>query len=1024
MEKQTNCFRKLLSRSEYNSFTTHLSTQVFDKQQNNAKQKQQHHNHQETHTTMSELQPTIIKSLIDKRTYTYRVLPNQLKILYITDTEADKSAVALAVGVGSAMDPSDWLGLAHFCEHMLFMGTKEYPEPNSFDLFMNKNAGYTNASTDPCFTKYIFECDNKALEESIKRFSSFFCNPLFAFECVEKEIKAIESELALLRKHDGARVDGLAIYSQNPANPFAKDPLELAHKLGTRLGVEKLKEFHEKYYSANIMTVVIYSPMGLEDIEKIATAYFSKVPNKNVNLSGLGVDPPISLDVHKGRLFRVVPAKITRRLVFRWYLPCYQHEYKSMPWSYAEELLGYEGPKSLLSTLKKLGLATLLEVSHDHYPPAFTTFDVVVGLTEKGEKDWERVAETVAGFLKLIRSNEIISYLLKEWETMWKLNFAYSWKEEYLDYTEELVESMHLYSPEEIVAGGAMSIQFSEENIKKFNELLDPLKADLFIVSKDNQVHADKMLTTWGMRYSIEKIPEKLKNRLENPDKVIEYDFPPPNPYIPSLPLIPIATTASPADPSLIHFTPSCEVWYKADFSFSVPQTIITTKVYTSDCFYNSTPFGKLYAMMYDEIISEVTQEIMYQGSEANIDCDIVYDTNGRCGEIAITSYSTPKVAEFIAMLSKIIQNFDLEKCNEVFPRVKENLLKRLRNFARASSLTQGNRYLRGLLFNNQFLPYQLVPILEPMTPEDFYKCFKNWLQKSYCRTYVHGTMSTEDAVSLTKTICAYFTKDALPIDEVLSCNTVKIPPKKVYDYITPSTDDKEVNSFYLGYYQLDEKTDELFVKLELLVRCMKEKTFDTLRTKEQLGYSIEMESENFREVLGISISIESHEYCPEYLLYRVDTFISRAVKEIESLSEDEFAQYKKSERVEYQRTLLNLSEAAEHYGKEVFRCDFDYKWKEKCAKIVDGVSKREIIELAYKLFIDEYKRINVEVVSKQHMDKNMQLYKMNKAKYREKGIIRNRVGKISDFRETSKYYPDKRRAKLIEYVNKSLMKD
>ena len=39
------------------------------------------------------------------------------------------------------------IGLAHFLEHMLFLGTEKYPDPSSFDEFLNENSGYSNAYT-------------------------------------------------------------------------------------------------------------------------------------------------------------------------------------------------------------------------------------------------------------------------------------------------------------------------------------------------------------------------------------------------------------------------------------------------------------------------------------------------------------------------------------------------------------------------------------------------------------------------------------------------------------------------------------------------------------------------------------------------------------------------------------------------------------------------------------------------------------------------------------------------------------
>lgn len=45
------------------------------------------------------------------------------QVLLIHDPRADKEAAAMDVRVGSGSDPPNLLGLAHFCEHMLFLGS-------------------------------------------------------------------------------------------------------------------------------------------------------------------------------------------------------------------------------------------------------------------------------------------------------------------------------------------------------------------------------------------------------------------------------------------------------------------------------------------------------------------------------------------------------------------------------------------------------------------------------------------------------------------------------------------------------------------------------------------------------------------------------------------------------------------------------------------------------------------------------------------------------------------------------------
>ena len=82
---------------------------------------------------------TIIKPPLDKRSYSTYTLPNGLKVLLCSDPASNQAAVAMNVHVGACSDPFEIPGLAHFCEHMLFLGTKLYPEEGDFSKFLSSN---------------------------------------------------------------------------------------------------------------------------------------------------------------------------------------------------------------------------------------------------------------------------------------------------------------------------------------------------------------------------------------------------------------------------------------------------------------------------------------------------------------------------------------------------------------------------------------------------------------------------------------------------------------------------------------------------------------------------------------------------------------------------------------------------------------------------------------------------------------------------------------------------------------------
>src|SRR5690606_22299624 len=72
---------------------------------------------------------TPLKGKNDVRDYRYLQLDNGLKVVLVSDPASDIAAASMDVFAGSGDDPVERQGLAHFLEHMLFLGTARYPQP-------------------------------------------------------------------------------------------------------------------------------------------------------------------------------------------------------------------------------------------------------------------------------------------------------------------------------------------------------------------------------------------------------------------------------------------------------------------------------------------------------------------------------------------------------------------------------------------------------------------------------------------------------------------------------------------------------------------------------------------------------------------------------------------------------------------------------------------------------------------------------------------------------------------------------
>ena len=93
----------------------------------------------------------------DDRQYKCVELANQLQVLLISDPTTEKASAAMDVHVGHQSDPEELPGLAHFLEHMLFLGTEKYPDENSYKQYLSAHSGRSNASTSQMHTNYYFD---------------------------------------------------------------------------------------------------------------------------------------------------------------------------------------------------------------------------------------------------------------------------------------------------------------------------------------------------------------------------------------------------------------------------------------------------------------------------------------------------------------------------------------------------------------------------------------------------------------------------------------------------------------------------------------------------------------------------------------------------------------------------------------------------------------------------------------------------------------------------------------------------
>ncbi|HDY83355.1 MAG TPA: peptidase M16, partial [Halieaceae bacterium] len=177
-----------------------------------------------------------VKSPNDDYQYRLLTLDNDLEVLLICDPDTPKAAAALDVMVGSGDNPVGRGGLAHFLEHMLFLGTDKYPDAAEYEQYITEHGGSRNAYTSFEHTNYFFDVNAPFLPEALDRFAQFFIAPRFDTQYVDREKNAVEAEYQMGLKRDPRR--GLDVLQEvmNPVHPYSQFSVGRLDTLADRPG--------------------------------------------------------------------------------------------------------------------------------------------------------------------------------------------------------------------------------------------------------------------------------------------------------------------------------------------------------------------------------------------------------------------------------------------------------------------------------------------------------------------------------------------------------------------------------------------------------------------------------------------------------------------------------------------------------------------------------------------------------------------------------------------------------------------
>lgn len=835
----------------------------------------------------------IIKSQNDDRFYRGLKLANKMKILLISDPKTDKSAVAMDVHVGYMCDPDDVPGLAHFCEHMLFLGTEKYSQQNDYTKYLSQNGGESNASTNLDHTVYYFDIAPDKLEGALDRFAQFFIAPLFTETLTELELNAINSEHEKNLANDIWRVHQLDKASASPDHPYSKfgtgnrETLEIiAKQKGINLR-SRLLEFHEKYYSANIMTLCILGKDSLDELENMVVDLFSEVQNKEIEIP-VWPEHPFK-DEHFRTTWYIVPIKDTRNLDILFPLPDMQQHYRSSPTRYVSHLLGHEGEGSLLSALKARSWCNSLVSGKRRGAKGFSFFSILVDLTEEGIKHIEDIVQLVFQYINMLKMKGPIEWIYDEYRDIASTNFRFKEKSSPRTYVYSTVQALHEYPMNEVLCAEHILSEWRPDLIDEIMTYLSPKNIRIHAVAKAYEDIVNESESWYGTKYKKEKVSEETMDMWNVAGYNTDLKLPPKNEFIAT------AFDIKPHNnvekfPIILEDTPLVRLWFKKDDEYLVPMARMMFDFISPYAYMD--PLSCNLTHMFVQLFRDSINEYAYAAELAGLQWDF---SNSKYGiTLGIGGYDN-KLRVLLEKIMNRMITFHVDP--KRFEILKENYIRNLKNFAAEQPYHHAVYYHIVLLEEQVWLKEELLEATAHLTADRLQRFIPQLLSKVHVECLIHGNVSVTEATDLVKLIENRLTTlvpHILPLlqKQLLLYREIKLEDGCQFLFETENKFHK--SSCTMIYYPTDLQSTESNMLLELLAQIISEPCFNTLRTKEQLGYIVFSGVRRTSEAQGLRVLVQSDKH-PRYVERRIDSFIDSMLDYLSTMSEEQFEDYKKA---------------------------------------------------------------------------------------------------------------------------------
>ena len=852
----------------------------------------------------------ITTPLSEDNTTSYKIYTthNNIDVILVSNPSLSKCACSLTINAGVFYDTTD--GLAHFCEHMLFLGNTKHNESELLMHTVQKHSGIVNAFTDLDRTTYFFSVNNEGLPRSIDVFASMFDIPLFETQYVDKEINAINSEHEKNINNDqwiNYEIIKTESTDEHPYNSFGTGNNETLRSISVHELQMQLKEYFNTLYTPCNMKVALIANYTLNELEQLVNENFiydkkrNDVHNKSAFVHNRNARINDNKLFNKGKYAKLIwyasSSGVNAIEISFVITPGVNRYYKTKPEDYMSYMLLYKGKGSLVRVLKEKNFVLNINAGVDESYDAFTLYKVKLLLSEYGVVHYRNVLSYVFTYIESIKRMNISANIYNDIKRIEDNAFNFNSKKEVHLQAVDLSMGMFIYEHQDMLQGKYMHSEYNESTIHNvMNDI--SINNAIVIFSTDNttipfndnelQHCVNKTIHHYNNKeYHIINITNDTFAYGDNDNVNLSLrNESTRNKFISTIHSVPLpcyeqsvnSCNDDEFNPLIRNYNAnvvSDVFYYKIDKSFHIPKENIII-AFTSHKYFlsnNKTDFLmlNLLTFMLNNVIDIELFDALDTGNT------ISFTLNADKLVLNIYCYSD-KANVLIESVSNVFINAVPFINEDIFTQAVDRLI----------SVVEENKTKYAFQINDDVFKKKLIHnhiIINDITKHDisqitydtivsFYLSFINDIHIQ--QSLIHGDVSSQHV----NTVITYFNN--IKRLSTLSLSTQlkqrELNSNTVVNFYFKNEFALERNHATTVYFQIGKESNKNIVYFEVFNKCIGAHFFAELRTQKQLGYIVKSGMKYIHNVMYYYITVQGTAKFPDEIEEDINESIRNAV--------------------------------------------------------------------------------------------------------------------------------------------------